>query len=121
MLHEKTLAALKDFPHARPTHYFWDAKFNRDSVRDHWSARISVLCGRAGVKDESQAMQAHRLRDTFAVEALKADVSLEMVSRMLAHSSIKITEKHYNPWVKDRQKQLEGQMRASWTKDPLLR
>jgi len=47
------------------------------------------------------------LRDTFAVQLLLAGVPLDQVSLLLGHSSIKITEKHYAPFVKARQQQLE--------------
>ena len=29
-------------------------------------------------------------------------------------SSIKVTEKHYSPWVRDRQEQLEADVRRTW-------
>jgi len=32
---------------------------------------------------------------------------MERVSIVLGHSSIKVTEKHYSPWVRARQEQLE--------------
>jgi site-specific recombinase XerD len=54
------------------------------------------------------------LRDTFAVEMLQAGVSLEQVSILLGHSSVKITEKHYSPWVRARQEQLEKSVRKAW-------
>jgi hypothetical protein len=37
------------------------------------------------------------------------------VSKLLGHSSIKITERHYAPWVKARQDQLEADVRRIWT------
>jgi site-specific recombinase XerD len=54
------------------------------------------------------------LRDTFAVEMLLAGVPLEQVSKLLGHSSVKTTEKHYAPWVKARQQQLEDSVRKAW-------
>lgn len=62
----------------------------------------------------------HMLRDTFAVEMLLAGVSLQEVSVLLGHSSVKITEKHYKPWVKARQEQLQQSVRKPWLPDPLL-
>ena len=56
----------------------------------------------------------HRWRDTFAVELLLAGVPLEQVSVLLGHQSTKVTEKHYSPWVKARQEQLEAAVRKSW-------
>jgi integrase len=53
-------------------------------------------------------------RDTFAIELLLAGVPIDQVSILLGHSSVKITEKHYSPWVKARQMQLETSVRKSW-------
>ena len=55
------------------------------------------------------------LRDTFAVEMLLTGVPLEQVSILLGHKSIKITEKHYAPWVKARQEQLAANVRKAWS------
>jgi integrase len=51
--------------------------------------------------------RSHQLRDTYAVEMLLAGVLLEDVSRLLTHTSIQTTERHYAPWVKPRLQQLE--------------
>ena len=53
-------------------------------------------------------------RDTFAIELLLAGVPIDQVSILLGHKSVKITEKHYAPWVKARQDQLEKSVRAAW-------
>jgi len=36
------------------------------------------------------------------------------MSVALGHSSIKVTEKHYSPWVRARQEQLEADVRRTW-------
>ena len=36
------------------------------------------------------------------------------VSILLGHSSVRITERHYSPWVKARQGQLEADVRLNW-------
>ncbi|MFZ1974935.1 MAG: hypothetical protein WAU89_18970, partial [Candidatus Acidiferrales bacterium] len=56
---------------------------------------------------------AHRWRDTFAVELLLARVPLADVSVLLGHQSIKVTERHYSPWVIARQEQLEETVKAA--------
>ena len=56
----------------------------------------------------------HRFRDTFAVELLLAGVSIEHVSVLLGHASVRITEKHYAPWVRTRQEKLEEDVLKSW-------
>jgi integrase len=33
---------------------------------------------------------------------------------LLGHSSIKVTEKHYSPWVRARQEQIEADVRRTW-------
>ena len=57
---------------------------------------------------------AHRFRDTFAVELLLAGIPLERVSILLGHQSTRITEKHYAPWVRERQEQIEEDVRRMW-------
>jgi len=62
----------------------------------------------------------HRFRDTFAVELLLSGVPIEGVSILLGHGSVRITEKHYAPWVRDRQVQLEADVRRTWSTDLTL-
>jgi hypothetical protein len=33
---------------------------------------------------------------------------------LLGHSSVKVTEKHYAPWIRERQEKLELEVRKSW-------
>jgi len=39
---------------------------------------------------------------------------------LLGHKSVKVTEKHYTPWVRSRQEQLEQDVRRTWGEDPLV-
>lgn len=58
------------------------------------------------------------LLGTFLVnDALRNEstgIPLEQVSMLLGHKSVKITEKHYAPWVKARQEQLAANVRKAW-------
>jgi integrase/recombinase XerD len=56
---------------------------------------------------------SHRFRDTFAVSMLQAGVSLEDVSTLLGHQSLRITQKHYSPWVKTRQDALDKAVKVA--------
>jgi integrase/recombinase XerD len=64
-----------------------------------------------------QGGQPHRFRDTFAVSLLLKGVSIEIVSKLLGHSSIKVTERHYAPWIRARQELLETEVRRIWTSE----
>jgi hypothetical protein len=45
---------------------------------------------------------------------------MERVSVLLGHSSIRVTEKHYSPWIRARQEQLETDLERSWALDPIV-
>lgn len=89
---------------------FWSGNGKLKSALEDWRRTFMSLGKLAGVKD----VHFHRLRDTFAVELLLAGVPIEQVSILLGHSSLKVTEKHYAPWVKARQKQLEAAVKKAW-------
>jgi hypothetical protein len=50
----------------------------------------------------------------------QATVNGEQVSILLGHSNIKVTQQHYNPWVRDRQLQLEADLQRAWNRDPIV-
>jgi len=54
------------------------------------------------------------------VSLLLAGVPIEQVSILLGHSNIKVTQQHYNPWVRDRQLQLEADLQRAWNRDPIV-
>jgi len=43
-----------------------------------------------------------------------AGTPIELVSKLLGHRSVQITEKHYNKWIPERQRQLDATVRNSW-------
>lgn len=91
---------------------FWNGKGKATSAIGVWERTFKRLFEIAKIPDG----HAHRFRDTFAVGLLQQGVSLEDVSVLLGHSSIRITEKHYSPWVKSRQELLEAAVKKVWTK-----
>jgi integrase len=76
--------------------------------------RLFTLAGLEKPDGSAKRCFPHMLRDTFAVEMLLAGVPIDQVSMLLGHSSVKITEKHYSPWVKARQDQLAASVRNAW-------
>ena len=86
------------------------------SAKGKWQRRLQRLFKLAKVPNG----HAHRLRDTFAVELLLSGVPLDRVSILLGHSSIRITERHYAPWTRSRQEQIEADLKTAWSNDPVV-
>ena len=107
--------ALESIPTTSAQFYFWTGESEPKSAVGGWQRSLRKLFALAGVAHG----HAHRLRDTFAVELLLAGVPLERVSMLLGHQSTRITEKHYSPWVRARQEQLEADVRRVWTADAI--
>jgi len=97
------LTALAAVPKIGDRYFFWSGGSKIESAAGDWQRRLKGVFDKAGIADA----HAHRLRDTFAVGLLQAGVPIERVSVLLGHSSIKVTEKYYSPWVPARQEQLE--------------
>jgi integrase/recombinase XerD len=97
----------------RPTnsqHFFWSGESKPKSSVGDWQRSLKKLFRSAGVPDG----HAHRFRHTFATNLLLAGVPLDRVATLLGHTNSKITEKHYAPWVRARQEQLEEDVRHVW-------
>ena len=101
--------ALKAIPKNGP-YFFWTGNGKVKSTVGNWQRALKLLFDLAKVPTG----HAHRFRDTFAVEALLAGIPLERVSVLLGHQSVRITEKHYAPWVRERQEQIEDDVRRMW-------
>ena len=106
---------LDRLPRVSPGHWFWTGCGTKETLSETYRR---VFRDVAKIAKVAKA-HPHRFRDTFAVELLLAGVPLEQVSMLLGHSSTKITEKHYLPWVRARQKQLEESLDRAISADPL--
>ncbi|MCS7042738.1 MAG: site-specific integrase [Bryobacteraceae bacterium] len=104
------LRALEAFEPESARHFFWTGTSRPDAAARVWSNKLRKIFLRAGLPDG----HSHRFRDTFAVRLLENGVSLEVVSVLLGHQSIRVTEKHYAPWVQERQARLEEAVRRAW-------
>jgi hypothetical protein len=38
---------------------------------------------------------------------------------LLGHQSIRVTKRHYAPWTRSRQEQLETDLQRAWKEDPI--
>ena len=99
------IAALDACPRKSDRHWFWSGVGSKETLAGNWRRTFRRLCEIAGVKG------GHPLLD---------GVKIERVAALLGHSSIKVTERHYNPWVQARQIQLEADLVAAWRSDPVL-
>lgn len=104
-------------PRLSPGYWFWTGNGSKESLSENYRRVFREVAKIAKVNDA----HPHRFRDTFAVELLLNGVPIEQVSMLLGHSSIKVTEKHYSPWVQARQKQLEESLDRAIKNDPLAR
>jgi integrase len=93
-------------------YFFYDGTSQPESMVKSWD-RVFKKVGRTADPPVANC-HPHRFRDTFAVSLLLKGVALDSVSKLLGHSSIKVTERHYAPWVKARQEQLEAEVRRIW-------
>jgi integrase/recombinase XerD len=110
------VAALDACPRKSERYWFWTGEGSKQTLAGNWRRAFRRLCEIAGVKGG----HPHRFRDTLAVELLLEGVPMERVQALLGHSSLKVTEKHYAPWVHSRQAQLEADLARVWGKDPIV-
>jgi integrase/recombinase XerD len=91
-------------------YYFYSGVGKAKSAITEWQDRLKKVYVMAGVPDG----HSHRLRDSFAVDLLSKGVSIEIVSTLLGHKNIAVTQRHYAPWVRSRQLALEKAVKATW-------
>ncbi|MGC1977401.1 MAG: tyrosine-type recombinase/integrase [Candidatus Sulfotelmatobacter sp.] len=115
-LPEFVVTELERAPRVSDRYWFWTGVGTVETARKKWSEALTDLFADAKVIGG----HAHRFRDTMAVELLKAGTPIERVSILLGHSSVRVTEKHYNPWNRARQEQAEADVARSWATDPIV-
>jgi site-specific recombinase XerD len=115
-LPEFVVKELSVIPPMSDTRWFWSGNGKLETAVADWQGRLQKLSEYANVAN----VHAHRFRDTFAVELLLSGVPLERVSILLGHTSVRVTEKHYSPWIRERQEQAEADVRRTWAKDTLV-
>jgi integrase len=104
------IEALDVLPVNEKGRYFSTGEAKPQTARANWSRYLDALFELA----EIRGGHSHRFRDTFAVELLLAGTPLETVSMLLGHSSVRVTERHYRPWVRSLQRKLEEEVTRTW-------
>jgi integrase/recombinase XerD len=111
---------LRSLPSENPRYFFWSGNGDPATCKRGWTRALARLFKLANIQKPDKTPKrchSHMLRDTFAVELLLAGVPIDQVSLLLGHSSVKVTEKHYAPFVKARQEQLAQSARKAWETD----
>lgn len=106
------VTALQSQENDRSEYFFWDGKSERETTVKSWNRVFQKLF--ATCDPPVAGGHPHRFRDTFAISLLLRGAELPNVSILLGHSSIRVTERHYSPWIKARQEQLEADVRRTW-------
>ena len=99
--------------------YFWNRQTDSKIETASGNARRSLrrIFRAAGLT----TAHPHQLRDSFAVGLLEKGVPIETVSILLGHQDIRITQRHYSPWVRSLQQNLEEAVAKTWEQPRLLR
>jgi integrase/recombinase XerD len=103
-------------PNDNTTYFFWSGQGSPKSITGNWGKRFIVPAFDEAKIPRNGHMLAHRLRDTLAVDLLEKGVPLEDVSKLLGHTNIKTTERHYAAWVQGRQDRLDSLVSGTWSK-----
>jgi integrase len=104
-LPEFVLEALEPF---KGEYVFWSGIGSPKSAVAAWERTFKTLGRYAGVK-----FKAHELRNSFARDLLLKGISVETVAVLLGNSP-RIVFKHYAPFVKSRQEELESAIKRVW-------
>ncbi len=95
-------------------HPFWTGGGLETSAVTNWQHDLRTLFRSAFGKNTR--FTPHCLRDTAACSWLTAGIPMEEVSKLLGHTSIKTTEKHYAAWAQARQDRLDTLVVSAWEK-----
>ena len=115
-LPEFVVKELEAVPKVSEQYWFWSGNGKLETARKKWSESLAALFRDAKITGG----HAHRFRDTFAVELLLNGTPIENVQAFLGHASVRVTERHYAPWVRERQERAEADVKRSWDHDPLV-
>lgn len=108
--------ALEATPPTNGPYWFWTGTGKLATAVKMWENRLKRIFRAAGLP----SAHSHQFRDTFAVELLLAGVSIEEVATLIGHSNIRVTQKHYAPWIQARQDKAESNVRRAWAADSLV-
>ena len=109
-------AAVTEIPPTSEVYFFWTGNGKAVTAVRGWRRSLGHVFKEAKLKRNDKLIRCHphMLRHTFAIEKLLAGASLEDVSLLLAHRSIRITERHYLKFDQRRQDRLITASMVDW-------
>jgi site-specific recombinase XerD len=109
--------AVLELPPMSEKRFFWSGNGKATTAVRGWRRSIAHVFKAAALQRDKQLLRCHlhMFRHTFAIEKLLAGVPLEDVSMLLAHRSIKVTERHYLKFDQRRQERLTKASMADWS------
>lgn len=102
LLHPDAVDALNRLESANPAYFFWNGRSRLITLIKIIGRILRDLGKLAGVH-----CHAHKFRDTFARKLLESGADIRTVQKLLGHTSVQTTEKHYAPWVASHQELLD--------------
>jgi integrase/recombinase XerD len=108
--------AVLEIPGLSVEYYFWSGNGKPQTAVRGWRRSLAKVFKAAKIKRNNKLIRCHphMLRHTFAIEKLLAGASLEDVSLLLAHRSVKVTERHYLKFDQRRQQRLTAASMVDW-------
>jgi integrase len=103
-LSPETVKLLVALPSDNPEYFFWSGNCNRKTICDTLYRAIV----RVGEIAAINGLHPHRFRDTFAVALLSEGTDIRTVQKLLGHSSVVMTERHYAHFVDRHQSLLDA-------------
>lgn len=115
-LPDVVIAALDRIKRPGNEYFFWTRSSLPNSAANYWRTRLNLIACKAGVEN----FRTRRLRNTFVVESLLADLPIQEVSTLLCHSSVTTMERYYAPWNKARRDRLVRLTREMYERNPSM-
>ena len=108
--------AIIGVPPLNQTYFFWSGNGEPQTACKAWRRSLMKVFKAAQLKRHGKPLRCHlhMLRDTFAIEKLEAGATMEEVSKLLGHSSLATTQRHYMPWDRRTQDRLKRASMVDW-------
>jgi integrase len=104
------IEALAALPTVGPR-FFMEPGEKRTTANERYREQLRVAWSKTGLKTRCYP---HKFRHSFAINLLLNGTPMDLVSKLLGHSTILITMAHYNSFVRARQDQLDANVRETW-------